>query len=66
MLRRLRQEMPRLGFVPMTPDDSKAAPISFGIKDAMPYAARLKKANVNVRLSRHFIRLSPSVFEIGV
>jgi selenocysteine lyase/cysteine desulfurase len=62
LLQRLRQEMPRLGFVPMTPDDSKAAPISFGIKDVMPYVDRLKKANINVRLSRHFIRVSPSVY----
>jgi selenocysteine lyase/cysteine desulfurase len=62
MLQRLRQEMPRLGFIPMTPDDSKAAPISFAIKDALTYADRLKKASINTRLSRHFIRLSPSVY----
>ncbi|MFB3828122.1 MAG: aminotransferase class V-fold PLP-dependent enzyme [Bryobacteraceae bacterium] len=62
MLQRLHKEMPRLGFEPMTPPDSRSALISFAVKDAVPYAARLKKANVNVRLGRHFIRLSPSVF----
>lgn len=62
LLQRLHKEMPRLGFEPMTPEDSRSALISFARKDAASYAARLKKANVNVRLGRNFIRLSPSVF----
>jgi selenocysteine lyase/cysteine desulfurase len=62
MLQRLHKEMPRLGFEPMTPPDCRSALISFAVKDTAPYADRLKKANVNVRIGRHFIRLSPSVF----
>ncbi len=62
MLQRLHKEMPALGFEPMTPPESKSALISFACKDANLYADRLKKANVNVRLGPHFIRLSPSVF----
>ncbi len=62
MLQRLHKEMPRLGFEPLTPADSKSALITFAVKDVAPYADRLKAANVNVRLGRHFIRLSPSVF----
>lgn len=62
MLQRLRQEMPRLGFEPITPEDSKSALIAFAVKDTAPYVDRLKKANVNVRVGTHYIRLSPSVF----
>jgi selenocysteine lyase/cysteine desulfurase len=62
MLQRLHKEMPALGFEPMTPPESKSALISFACKDVTLYADRLKKANVNVRLGPHFIRLSPSVF----
>lgn len=62
MIRRLQEEMPRLGFEPITPPDSKSALVSFAVKDTAPYAERLKKANVNVRLGRNFIRVSPSVF----
>ena len=50
----------------MLPPGSKPALISFAVKDTAPYASRLKKANVNVRVGENFIRLSPSVYnEIG-
>jgi selenocysteine lyase/cysteine desulfurase len=62
LLERLRREMPRLGFEPLTPPDSRSALISFAVKDAARYADRLKQAKVDVRLGRHFIRVSPSVF----
>jgi selenocysteine lyase/cysteine desulfurase len=62
LLRRLEQEMPRLGFQPITPPGSKSALISFAVRNTGPYASRLKKANVNVRVGENFIRLSPSVY----
>jgi selenocysteine lyase/cysteine desulfurase len=62
MIQRLQKEMPRLGFEPITPPGSKSALVSFAVKDTTPYAERLKKANVNVRMGRNFIRLSPSVY----
>ena len=46
----------------MLPPGSKPALISFAVKDTAPYASRLKKANVNVRVGENFIRLSPSVY----
>lgn len=58
----LRREMPRLGFEPLTPEDSRSALIAFAVKDAKPIQERMKKARINVRLGRSFIRLSPSVF----
>ena len=62
MLERLRREMPRLGFEPATPPGTKSALITFVVKDRRPVLDRLIKANINVRLGQHFIRLSPSVY----
>lgn len=62
MLERLRTEMPRLGFEPLTPAGSRSALVSFAVKDAGPVQERLKEAKVNARVGDHFIRLSPSVF----
>jgi selenocysteine lyase/cysteine desulfurase len=62
MLKKLREEMPRLGYESLTPPDSTSALISFSVKDYKPVAERLERANVNVRLGRHFLRVSPSVF----
>ena len=62
MLKRLHEEMPRLGYECITPPESTTALISFAIKDYKPIADRLERAGVNVRLGRHFLRVSPSVF----
>jgi selenocysteine lyase/cysteine desulfurase len=62
MLERLRKEMPRLGFEPATPPETKSALITFIVKDRQPVFERLQKANINVRLGAHFIRVSPSVY----
>jgi selenocysteine lyase/cysteine desulfurase len=62
LLARLRREMPRLGFEPATPPDSKSALITFVVKDVRPVRERLVKTNINVRLGQHFIRVSPSVY----
>ena len=62
LLRRLEQEMPRLGFQPVTPPGSKSALITFAVRSTAPYLKRLKQANMNVRVGETFIRLSPSVY----
>lgn len=62
MLRKLQKEMPRLGFEPLTPADSQSALVTFAMKDAGPVQERLKRARINARVGRNFIRLSPSVF----
>lgn len=62
MLERLRNEMPRLGFALATPEDTKSALITFLVKDRRPVLERLRKANINVRLGEHFLRVSPSVY----
>lgn len=62
MLERLRKEMPRLGFESATPRGTKSALITFTVKDRQPVLERLMKANINVRLGAHFLRVSPSVY----
>ena len=62
MLKRLQQEMPRLGFEPLTPSESSSAIISFAVKDSKSVRERLQKASVNARVSERYIRISPSVF----
>jgi selenocysteine lyase/cysteine desulfurase len=61
-LKRLHQEMPRLGFDPITPPESTSALISFAVKDYKSVQQRLQNANVNARVSQRYIRISPSVF----
>jgi selenocysteine lyase/cysteine desulfurase len=62
MLERLRKEAPPLGFEPATPPETKSALITFTVKDRQPVFERLRKANINVRLGAHFLRVSPSVY----
>lgn len=62
LLQRLHQEMPRLGFDPLTPPESKSALITFAVKARDQVLKRLTAAKINARLGAHFIRLSPSVF----
>jgi selenocysteine lyase/cysteine desulfurase len=62
MLKRLHEEMPRLGFDPLTPPESTSALISFAVKDPKAVRERLRRASVNARVSERYIRVSPSVF----
>jgi selenocysteine lyase/cysteine desulfurase len=62
MLARLRDEMPRLGFQPVTPPGTRSALITFTFKERAPIVEKLRKANINVRVGANFIRLSPSVY----
>ncbi len=62
MLKRLREEMPRLGFACITPPETTSGIISFAIKDPKAVLERLKRGKVNVRVAQEFIRISPSVY----
>ncbi len=62
LLQRLHQEMPRLGFEPLTPPESRSALITFAVKDRDQMLKRLTAAKINARLGAHYLRLSPSVF----
>jgi hypothetical protein len=62
MLKRLHQEMPRLGYEALTPPEGTSALVSFAVKDYESVERRLHKAGVNARVSQRYIRISPSVF----
>lgn len=63
MLDRLRKEMPRLGFEPLTPDSSNGPLLVFSKKDAAAiHAAKLKAAKVDVSIYPHRIRIAPSIY----
>ena len=64
LIRRLQQEVPRFGFVSVTPPDATGGNVSFarkGLADS-DVPRRLAAAKVNVRLGRDWMRLSPSVY----
>jgi selenocysteine lyase/cysteine desulfurase len=64
LLRKLRQEVPRFGFVPVTPPESTSGSITFaktGVAET-DLPKRLKAMKINIRFSRDWIRLSPSVY----
>jgi selenocysteine lyase/cysteine desulfurase len=64
LLARLRQEVPRLGFTPVTPPESSGGNITFAKRDVSKSGLpeRLRAARINVRFSKHWMRLSPSVY----
>lgn len=62
LLRRLQQEMPRLGFTPQTPAESTSPIVTFAHNDYDRLTSRLAAAKIDVRLARHWIRISPSVY----
>jgi selenocysteine lyase/cysteine desulfurase len=63
LLKCLREELPRLGFTPITPDGTPSALIAFTMPGAEArFAARLRRAGVTVGLSGDRMRISPSFF----
>ncbi len=64
LLKRLQQEVPRLGFTPVTPPESTGPNVTFAKRNLADtdIPRRLQDAKVNVRLSTHWMRVSPSVY----
>jgi selenocysteine lyase/cysteine desulfurase len=63
MIERVRAEMSRLGFEPLSPEDSDSALIAFSIQDARErLGPRLRAAGVQAGLSQHRLRVSVGVF----
>lgn len=64
LIKKLQQEVPRLGFTPVTPPGSTGGNVTF-VKPNIGQSEiprRLQAAKVNVRLDTHWMRLSPSVY----
>lgn len=64
LLEKLRAEVPRLGFICVTPPESTAGIITFARKGlaASDVAAKLAKARVDVRVADNWMRVSPSIY----
>ena len=63
LLRRLREEMPRLGFTALTPPETTSAIAVYMMPGAeRRFADRLKAANVSVSVYTDRIRIAPSIF----
>jgi selenocysteine lyase/cysteine desulfurase len=63
LLRRLREEMPRLGFTALTPPESTSALAVYMMPGVeRRFANRLKAANVAVSVYTDRIRIAPSIF----
>ncbi len=62
MLKRLQEEMPRLGFTPATPLDSTSPIVTFATRDTRAAARKLDAARVAVRVAPYWIRIAPSVY----
>ncbi|MCE9602574.1 MAG: aminotransferase class V-fold PLP-dependent enzyme [Gemmatimonadetes bacterium] len=64
LVRRLQQEMPRLGFTPVTPADSTAGNVTFARAGlgASDIPKRLAEKGIDVRVAADWIRVSPSVY----
>jgi selenocysteine lyase/cysteine desulfurase len=62
MLKRLQQEMPRLGFTAATPLDSTSPIVTFASRDTREAARKLEAAKVNVRVAPYWIRIAPSIY----
>ena len=63
LMARLREEMPKLGFSPMTAPETTGPIITFAYRDAArKLDPLLKAANIKVTLGDNRIRISPSVY----
>lgn len=64
LIKKLQQEVPRLGFTPVTPPDATGPNVTFARHNLTQtdIPKRLQAARVNVRLSTHWMRLSPSIY----
>jgi len=62
MLKRLQEEMPRLGFTRATPLGTTSPIVTFASKDTTAAARKLEAAKVNVRVAAYWIRIAPSIY----
>ena len=62
LLRRLEQELPRLGYPLLTPRGSTSPIITFGTKDGAVVEKKLASGKVAARVSKYWLRFSPSVY----
>jgi selenocysteine lyase/cysteine desulfurase len=62
LLKKLQEEMPRLGFTPQTPRDSTSPIVTFAHNDMEAVTKKLAAKKVDVRVAKYWLRISPSVY----
>ena len=63
LIERMQEEMPKIGFVPMTPKGSVSPIVSFAYDGADKILKpKLDKAGVNIQCYPHRVRISPSFY----
>ncbi len=63
LIARLREELPKRGFTPMTPEETQGPIVTFAYRDAQrKLEPVLKAANIKVTLGANRMRVSPSVY----
>jgi len=63
LIRRLQEELQKLGFATLTPPDTPGPIVSFSYRDAKArLESRLTAAKVKIQLDQHLVRISPSVY----
>lgn len=64
LIKKLQQEVPRLGFTPVTPPESTGPNVTFARTNLTnsDLPRKLQAGRVNVRLATHWMRLSPSIY----
>jgi selenocysteine lyase/cysteine desulfurase len=63
LIARLQKEMPKLGFMPLTPKDATGPIVAFSYKDAATRLDPLLKAErIKISTYDNRIRISPSVY----
>jgi selenocysteine lyase/cysteine desulfurase len=62
LVARLQAELPRLGYAPLTPAESRSPIATFVVKEPEETARRLAAARVEVKLEQHYMRVSPSIY----
>jgi len=62
LLRRLEQDVPRMGYPLLTPPGSTSPIITFGTKDGTLIEKKLVAGKVAARVSKYWFRFSPSVY----
>lgn len=58
----LRREVPKLGLPCITPENAQGPLVAFELSDPAATSAKLQQANVDVTISGHRMRVSPSVY----
>ena len=59
---RLQAELPKMGYIPLTPANSTGNIVSFSMRDPASVSKALQERQIEVTFDQHRMRISPSVF----